>query len=158
MEFSINKARGLLCIIPLLWGGVASAQTSPFEETCALVAQHASDPNANCINLGSPELSYEYSFGNDSEGALAAIKSITKKFGNPDSIRGSNHVWRIKNPNQNLQQKKIITIVVTHNLNGESKIMMDRVRPGTVFATGKQNIKPRGRRSVTPDIMKSDSF
>lgn len=136
-----------MAVLTLSWGNTAVAQTKPFEDICAIVAQVTNDTAANCTRVGSPDLSYEYNFGRNSDGAALALESIVKKIGNPDSVRGNNHVWRVVNPDKNLQQKKTITIVFTHLSKGESKIMMDRVRPGSVYATGKK-IKKRNKKKT----------
>lgn len=124
--------------------GMASAQTipdpaNPFDVTCSIVSSLEADHSAvKCADGGPPELSFSHSFGSNSSSASKLFDAIIDKFGPSNSVRGNNFVWQIDNPEKQKKQKKTVTIVLTIDPAGDSRIMMDRVEPGTVFASGKK--------------------
>ncbi len=67
-----------------------------------------------------------YTLGKAEERAV--YDKLVRTFGPPKSIRGSSHVWDIKNPSAGGKQADVVTIIFKMDGSGRCELIMDRDR------------------------------
>ncbi len=75
-----------------------------------------------------PKLKFHQRYALDKARQQAIYNELVRRFGPPKSIRGTSHVWDIKNPTAGGRQADILTIIFKMDKNGMSELIMDRDR------------------------------
>lgn len=88
------------------------------------------------------DLKYNRDLKLDQKEIQAIIGQYTRAFGKPQSIRGENYVWRVKNPNADMRQSRVVTIILNTDAKSGGKLVIDRAAAGIAKITKKRrNIK-----------------
>ncbi len=133
----------LVLSAPLAAFGQSKVEDDPFEFAVQSVEMAAKPPQAGATaekigaSVGqsgrnqprkSARLKYNKTLDDSPDQAGNYLDIITRKYGPPTSLRGDNHVWDIANTNNQPDQARLVTIMVTYQPAGISGLVIDRRR------------------------------